>query len=229
MKFTPGIGVAALSGSMGGTTASHNKGGQYFRNRSIPTNPRTVPQLARRATLSTLSANWQDLTQANRDAWTEHARQNPTTDSLGASILLSGQQDFIKLNSKILLSGNAQIDVPPIVASPPAFFTIDQTADVGAGTFELAFTDPLEAGNQIELWAALLDSAGRNYVENQYRFISFSAVDQATPFANQADIEAVLGTATVGQTLHVKAAQFDPATGQSSVFLRDRATVITTP
>ena len=34
--------VGPLSGSFGGLTASHNRGGQYLRQRSTPTNPNST-------------------------------------------------------------------------------------------------------------------------------------------------------------------------------------------
>jgi len=225
--FRPGPAVAQISGSVGGTTFSHNKGGMYMRNRSNPTNPSSPAQLARRATLATLSASWQDLTTGQRAAWTEWGRQNPGTNALGDSFLLSGQNSFVKLNSKILLDSASQIDTPPIIASPDALVTIVQDGDIGAGATDLTFTGALPSGGKIELWGTAQDSAGKEYVKNLEKFIAFSPADQASPWDNQAAIEAVLGTLVVGQTLHVKAAVYDPATGRSSQFLKTRVLVST--
>lgn len=226
--FTPGPAVAQISGSIGGTTFSHNKGGAYMRNRAIPTNPSSEAQLARRATLQTLSSAFQDLTSAQRKDWVEWARQNPGTNALGASFNMTGHQAYIKLNSKVVLSGNTAIVSPPITTAPGAFATIVQAGDIGTGNTDLTFTAALEAGNQVELWAAITNSPAITYVNNLYRFISFSAVDEASPWDNQSDIEGVLGALVVGQTLHVKAAQFDPANGQSSEFLRTSVVITDT-
>lgn len=228
MKFTPGIAVGALSGSIGGSTASHNKGGAYFRTRAIPTNPSTTAQLTRRASLATVSIAWRNLTNAQREAWENYARQNPTTDALGQAITLSGHQQYVGLNARILLDAGTMIDDPPVVGAPASLRTILQTTDIGLGTFTLAFTDALVAGNKVELWGAVVNSAGIKYVKNLMKFISFSAVDEATPWDNQTEIEAVLGTMVVGQTLHVEAAQFDPATGMRSPFLHYDSVIVTT-
>ncbi|KKM06452.1 hypothetical protein LCGC14_1743870, partial [marine sediment metagenome] len=40
MLFKSGL-ITQGSGSIGGLTASHNRGGMYFRARTIPTNPAT--------------------------------------------------------------------------------------------------------------------------------------------------------------------------------------------
>lgn len=229
MIFTPGIAVGALSGSVGGTTASRNKGGPYFRVRGIPTDPRTAAQLARRAALASESARWQLLTTAQRDAWDEYGRQNPSHNALGSSILISGHGNFVGLNTRILLDAGAAIDVPPITPANDAFLTMTQQTDIGTGAFTLTFTDALESGSKVELWGALLNSPGVNNVESQLKFIAFSAVDEPSPWNNVAEVIAALGTVTAGQTLHIRAATYVPATGQRSPFLRDRGLVIDTP
>lgn len=227
-KFSPGPAVSAVSGSIGGVTFSHNKGGAYMRTRAIPTNPSTPAQLARRAALAAMSIAWRVLSDAQRDSWDNYGRQNPVTDALGASILLSGHQTFVGLNSRILMDAGVQINEPPIVGAPAAFRTIAQSGDIGIGTFDLTFTDALVAGGKVELWGCVVNSAGKRYVENLYKFIAFSPVDQASPWDNEADIVAALGTLVVGQTLHIKAKTYDPATGQCSPALHTQVVISTT-
>lgn len=227
-KFTPGPMIGAASGSIGGTTFSHNKGGAYVRTRAIPTNPSTAAQLARRAALATISIAWRSLTNAQRDSWDNYARQNPTTDALGQSMSLSGHQQYVGLNTRILLDAGVVISEPPVVGAPPAFRTAVQSADLGLGTFDLTFTDALVAGNKVELWGCVVNSAGIKYVENLYKFIAFSAVDEASPWDNEAAVVAALGTIVVGQTLHIKAKQYDPATGQCSPALHTQSVVVST-
>jgi len=223
---TGGI-VGQISGSIAGTTYSHNKGGAYVRNRSIPTNPSTAAQLQRRADLATVSTDWQNLTNAQRAAWEEWARQNPIVNALGDTIQKSGHQSYVGLNSRILLASGTQISVPPVTARPDGFLTLVQDGDIGAGDVDLTFTAALVSGNQVELWACVVNSAGVKYVENLYKFIAFSAVDQASPWDNQSAIESIFGTLVVGQTLHVKAAQYDPASGQRSTFVRSDVVITT--
>lgn len=225
---TGGI-VGQISGSIAGVTYSHNKGGAYIRNRSIPTNPSSSAQLQRRADLATVSTEWQGLTAAQRTAWGEWARQNPIVNALGDSILKSGHQAYVGLNSRMLLLSGSTVATPPVTARPDGFLTLVQDGDIGTGDVDLTFTAALASGNQVELWGAVTNSAGIKYVENLYKFISFSAVDEASPWDNQSDIESILGTLIVGQTLHVKAAQVDPANGQRSTFVRSDTVIINTP
>lgn len=222
MKFLNGPLTGAMSGSTGGSTFSRNKGGQYVRTRAIPTNPSTPRQLQTRGFLATLSQQWQSESQADQDAWTEFARQNPRTDALGQQFLLSGHQAFISLNARILQDAGVIILIPPVTPAPPAFRTLSSIVDVTTpANTTLVFTDPLVSGNKILLFAAVTNSQGKNYVENLYRLITFSAVDQVSPWPELVDLEAVLGTISVGQKVFVKAAQYNPLTGQRSPFLTD--------
>lgn len=228
MIFSPGIAVGALSGSIGGTTASHNKGGPYFRTRAMPTNPSSAAQQSVRADLATISGDWQNLTGAQRLAWDEWGRQNPIKNALGQSILKSGHQSYVGLNTRILLASGTPISVPPVVARPDGFLTVVQAGDIGAGNVDLTFTAALVSGNQVMLRGAVTDSAGISYVKNLLKFIAFSAVDQASPWDNESAIIAVLGTLIVGQTLHIEAAQFDPANGQVSTPVRSDVVIVST-
>lgn len=212
--------VMQVSGSLAGMVFSHNKGGPYVRTRAIPTNPSTTKQLQRRADFATVSTTWQSLTAVQRTAWESWSAQNKIVNNLGELIQKSGHGSYVGLNSRMLLASESQIDVPPVIARPDGFLTAVQTGDIGAGSVDLTFTDALASGNKVELWAAVTDSAGKKYVENLLRFVSFSAADESSPWDNQADIELVTGTLIVGQTLHIKAAQFDPANGQRSTFVR---------
>lgn len=226
--FTPGPAVAAVSGSVGGTVFSHNKGGMYMRNRSIPTNPSTLAQQNTRARLATMSTAWQTLTDDQRQAWEEYGRQNPTPNALGNPTIKSGSNWHIALNSRILQASGTIITVPPVVAAPDAFTLVTQDGDIGAGDVDLTFAAALTAGNQIELFAAVTNSQGITYIKNQLRFITFSVVDQASPWANQSTLENTLGTLIVGQKLHIEAAQYDPANGLRSPFIRDDVIITTT-
>lgn len=227
-KFSPGPLAGAVSGSQGGVTFSHNKGGPYFRSRAIPTNPASSFQLNARARLAAFSQAWQGLTDAQRQAWVEWARQNPIVNALGHAVLMSGQQAYIKLNTRIALAAGTAIVVPPITAAPPAFASAVQDGDIGLGDVDLTFAAALVSGNQVWLQGAIVNSAGKRYVENLYRFVAVSPVDQTSPWDDESVLAARLGTLTVGQTMHVKASQFDPATGLLSPPLVSSVVISTT-
>lgn len=128
-----------MSGSMGGATASHNRGGQYFRQRVVPTNPNTTRQQAVRAYMGAAVQAWMDtLTAGQRGAWETYAANTPKTDSLGNEIVLTGQQAYIAS-----FVPRAQIGVTAPAAAPIVFNSGEPIAgiqDTTVGTpNEIAF------------------------------------------------------------------------------------------
>jgi len=85
---------------MGGCTASHNKGGPYFRRRAVPTDPASMYQTTVRNAMATLSSAWvNELTPSERMAWDTYAQNVSWVDSLGQAIQLSGLNHYLRCNS----------------------------------------------------------------------------------------------------------------------------------
>ena len=229
MKFTPGIAIGAASGSIGGTTFSRNRYGAYTRTRAIPVNPNTLAQQNARSRLSTYSANWQTLTASQQLAWKSWANQNPITNTLGAQQVLTGQAAYVGLNTRLALATDTAIDVPPLTPAPTSLVSLSGTWDIGAGDFQLIFTaTPLGADDRLWVQAAVVSSAGINYIKNLLRVVTITAKAQASLLDTQTAIEAVFGGLQVGQIVHVWASVFDSATGLLSVPLSTKGTVVTT-
>lgn len=98
MKFTPTIG-ADLSGSIGGITASRNRGGNYFKMKSNPIQPNTQAQLRAKANFGAGSKGFGDLTSGEKSGWANYAEvffspRNPKTGSVP-----SGYQAFAAINT----------------------------------------------------------------------------------------------------------------------------------
>lgn len=92
MKF---LGIPS-SGSIAGVTFSHNRAGQYQRNRRAPVQPiGTGRRAIIKSAFGAASQAWGGLSIANQNAWTAYANEYPVTDRLGQSITLTGQQAFI--------------------------------------------------------------------------------------------------------------------------------------
>lgn len=228
-KITPGPLAAAISGSIGGTVFSHNRGGPYVRLRSIPTNPSTEAQESVRAILSSQSQAWSDLDNEQRAAWTAWAGENPITDTLGSQVTLSGHMAFVQLNARIDLTDDTTLVVPPVLNAPLALDSLALSADIGAGDFEVAFTaTPLIT--PVELWieGAIVTSAGKAYVRNLFRFLQVSADGIGSPFNIEVSFTAKFGVPQVGQTAHVRVRTYNPETGLVSVPLTSSAVVVST-
>jgi len=123
------------SGSIGGVTSSHNRAGQYKRNRRAPVSPtRTPKQSVARARFGAASALWQTLDAATQNAWTAFAAAYPVVDSLGQSITLTGQQYFVGIQSQLQAVGQPTNTAVP---TNTTLYPIDTPAMIldGSGTF----------------------------------------------------------------------------------------------
>lgn len=108
--------AVAFSGSLGGTTASHNAGGYYLRSRNVPTNPNTPRQNDVRIALSSVVAAWtQILTPAQRADWNTFGANTPITDRLGDTIKISGISWYVKANVPRVQAFFPRVDDAPTV------------------------------------------------------------------------------------------------------------------
>lgn len=156
MKFKSQL-TTETSGSVNGLTASHNRGGRYFRARVTPTNPNTPSQIAARAFLATSATQWLSLlSAAQRTAWNLYGLNVTVTDELGEAIQLSGQQWFIAANS-FTLNADANSITLQIPALAPTIF---DRGDLSIGATTLGVT----AGLSIELSGTSINAIGSNAV-----------------------------------------------------------------
>lgn len=92
--------VAGASGKAGGIVFSRNRGGSYIRSWAKGVNPKTVAQTNQRNKLAGLSTAWKNLTQAQKDGWSQAAllSYRKVTNRLGEQTSLTGFQLFMKQN-----------------------------------------------------------------------------------------------------------------------------------
>ncbi len=222
--------VNTMSGSLGGVTASRNKGGQYLRARAVPTTSTTVPALLAKATLGSASTHFSTLSTAERTSWDRYGTLRPEINALGMAKILSGIAAHNRIFTRMTRAGDSPLDTPPIGTDPDALTSVAATFDIGLGTIELSFT-PTPLGPTKHLWleAAVVDSQGINYVENVKRLVTVSAADLVTDFDYQSVVEAVFGTLIVGQKVILLPRVYDDSTGLVSLPQRVEGTVIDTP
>lgn len=227
--ITTGPAVGQISGSISGQTFSRNRYGAYIRSRTKPVVSTSAQALLAKARLGNVSAQWSVLSAAARASWATWAAEHPVVNRLGQSIILTGHAAYVQLNTRLDRAGDSWITAPPISAAPTPLLTASLTGDIGAGTTLLSFTaTPLGADDRIWMTAALVDSAGINYIKNVTKLVSVTAKAQVTDYDYQADVEARFGTMIVGQKLIVFVGVFDSATGLLSTPLRAEVTVVTT-
>ena len=227
--FTPGATIGAASGSIGGTTFSHNKGGPYMRTRAIPTNPQTNAQTAQRSYIASASAGWRELVTVQHLAWVTWAQLHPAINALGNAVTLSGHQAFVQINARMLRDGQTPIAVPPIDVLPTPLTALTLTGDIGAGSVEMTWTPtPLAATERIHFYAAVSNSLGVKNVNSLLKYCGRSAVAAASPMDIQAQIEWYWGTLAVGQRLFLRAHVFDTVSGLVSGPLSTSVAISTT-
>lgn len=122
--------MTEATGHIDGLVASHNRWGQYFRPRVTPVNPNTARQSVQRSILANLANLWQDLTAIQRSLWQEFADATPSTNRLGQTIVLTGQNAYIKANSPLQLIGGV------LVSDPPAEYNNGQAVTADPDTWD---------------------------------------------------------------------------------------------
>lgn len=144
MKFTPGILGADFSGSVGAVTASRNKFGPYLRTKAIPVNPNTTRQQEVRSLFAALVNNWtDDITQVQRDAWSNWAAQTTILGKDGSPINITGQNAYIRFNTVRLQIGGSRVDDGPTTfnnGNPPTGFETTEDNVDGVIDLDLAGT-----------------------------------------------------------------------------------------
>ena len=149
MLFKPLLGNQ-LSGSIGGITASHNRGGTYFRNRSTPVQPNSIQQQIVKAVFGALSTRWsQTLTALQRNAWDVYAENTPVLNAIGESITLTGLNMYIRGNTPRVQASLSIVDDGPTTFGLPSVspVTID-TLVPGSNEYNLNFTPADAWANQ---------------------------------------------------------------------------------
>lgn len=184
MKYQSAL-MTSASGKIFGLVASRNKGGAYFRHKSIPVNPRTDLQQASRGRFGAASISWRTLTDEQRGAWSTWALLTPTKDVFGNATQLSGQQWYIKFNGVRSAIGLAAITVPPdtsgfaSLGGEPVIVIDDGPS--GSLTMGSGGT-PVGAGAELGLYVGPAVSAGVSYYKGPYQF-QMAATSATNEFA----------------------------------------------
>lgn len=165
-------------GSLGGLVGSVARGGiQYYRKRSLPSNPRTYLQTVVRAILSGVAAAWRNtLDNTQRAGWTAIAKTGE-----------SGIDRYTAANVPIMQSGTARVDAAPASADNAwAAIPISSEFVIALGTN-----------------TASLNNAGTHYGANGEK-INFYLQSQVQPDSRLFPVgnPEYVGTATIAGTVH---------------------------
>lgn len=176
MKYI-GLLSSAASGKLGGIVASHNRGGQYFRKHTVPTQPRTAAQSLVRAQLRALSSSFRSLTASQVAGWNALGATVSLKNKLGAVYHPTGAQLFVSCNKNLQLIGtSALLTDAPSIPTLPTVTTFTIAPIYTAGLMEgltLSVTPALPATSAVILRASSVQSTGRTFLgKSQFRSLA---------------------------------------------------------
>jgi hypothetical protein len=209
VRFKSSI-ISQASGSLGGSTYSHNAGGMYIRNRSTPTNPNTTYQQAVRSLVAQLVNLWQGtLTATQRAEWAAYAANVPLNDVFGDPRYRSGINHYVRSNTPLLQAGGTRVDDGPTTYNLGDFTAptigIDATADEIDVTFATGDDWVSETGAYMLVYCSAPQNATVNFFKGPYRYAGKISGDSGSPPASPASI-ALPFPCVAGQKIFAKIA-----------------------
>jgi len=204
--------LTQASGSIGGTTYSHNASGMYRRARAIPVNPNTSLQVAVRAAFTAAVTRWTSvLTATQRAAWDLYAASVPVLNPLGDSVFRSGQNWYVACNTprlqanialSLALSNSAYVDDAPTTFDRGDFTTPFVTFSEASGISVLyTNTDDWagEADSVLLIYQGLPKNASAKFFKNPWRLIG--AVEGAATPPTPPEAIAAATLTSIGYTI----------------------------
>jgi len=215
MKINLAPWVSAVSGKIGNSVASNGAGGQYLRARVIPSNPQSTAQNLKRSSITSLSQAWRDLTQTQRDSWINAVDSFKSKGVLGADIIPSGINAYIKLNANLAEVGVAANATAPTPVAVEAVTSLTPTAAETGQTFSVAFgPSPVPADTAFILSASAQVSPGALFAKGTYRQVSLLDAADTTPEDFAAAYIARFGALVAGKRINVQLVPVSKTTGQ---------------
>lgn len=201
-----------ISGSLGGMTGSRNKGGQYLRARTNPTQPNTLPQQNARQRFGAASAAWGNLAPEIRALWNNYASLQSWTNRLGDPIQLTGQQAYVGSNSALASVGLAQITNPPEPNDRPESYVPNDLVYNTLDTFVGGASPGLDAADRVSYAISPILPSGVTSYKGRYVIIAVGAGNVAPQSVTgiNAAAEAYLGPVTQGQQFWMRTRVVQP-------------------
>lgn len=194
------------SGSIADRVHSHNRAGQYTRNRRSPVQPIGTGRRAFvRAAFSAASAGWSGLTNVQRAAWDSFAASHPITDSLGQAVVLTGHQMYVRVGSTLINVGEPLPTTPPAVLTLPDVANTSFTYSVATGASFDDFSG--SAAAYVAFAVSRPFSAGRSFNKTFWQPSGGSGITPAdgAPFAiSQTVYNTEFGAPSIGQRVFAR-------------------------
>lgn len=226
------IGITNASGTSGGTTFAHNRGGAYARRWAKPVNAQTSRQTAMRSLWGAVAQTWGQLNESEVSAWNAAGENIQVTDGFGSSHNMTGNTYFMRVNQNRTHGMGLPITRTPLplVALPNVSYNEHYIDMRSSATLSIAVSLNLENGTPgAEITASIgftivaaNSNKGYGSVKNQFnqrirKTVILDASGNATVdiINNDPDLVAILGNAGNGSTVYLQV-HTHSAAGQKS-------------
>lgn len=239
------IGITNASGTSGGTTFAHNRGGAYARRWAKPVNAQTSRQTAMRSLWGAVAQTWGQLNESEVSAWNAAGENIQVTDGFGNSHNMTGNTYFMRVNQNRTHGMGLPITRTPLplVALPNVSYN-EKTIDMsGLNSLSPAVSLNLENGTPgAEITASIgftivaaNSNKGYGSVKNKFnQRIRKTVILDASGNAsveipnNDPELVAILGDAGNGSTVYLQVHTHSQA-GQKSNPVTYRQSLVNNP
>lgn len=111
---------AILTGKLGGTVYSKNKGGAYTRQLVKPTNPRTPAQTQARGRFNQAATGYSNVSDTIKQGWNQFAMDFFSPKTIKPGVTYTGFNAYVSLNSASLNAKALKSATDPTIALPAA-------------------------------------------------------------------------------------------------------------
>lgn len=239
------IGITNASGTSGGTTFAHNRGGAYARRWAKPVNAQTGRQTAMRSLWGAVAQTWGQLSQEEVNAWNSAGENIQVTDGFGNSHNMTGNTYFMRVNQNRTHGMGLPITRIPIalVALPNVSYNEKVMDMTGFAALNPAVSLNLENGTPgAEITASIgftvvaaNSNKGYGSVKNQFNqrirktvILDGSGNASVEIPNNDPELVAILGNAGNGSTVYLQV-HTHSAAGQKSNPVTYRQALLNNP
>lgn len=186
--------LTQASGSIAGLTGSHNRGGMYFRARTIPTDPGSSFQVVVRNLMSQLTSAWMNTLNALQRAYWETYDFNVTLlNPLGDPIHIGALPHFIRSNVGRMQAGLPMIEDAPSIYNlgdqGSVLFTAAAAEQAIIANFTRADDWCDEDGSSMLCYSSRPQNPTINFFKGPYRYLGKIDGSQAAPPTENAVFE----------------------------------------
>lgn len=193
-----------------GKKSGRQDGNVYMRNgRSrgfkVPALVRNAYTAIARNNVTSFSAGWGLLTEAQRIAWNNFSYTN--SDRFGRPITISGKQAYVGLNTNLINAGQVAIVTPPVtLAGITTLYNLDLTASAVGDTLAMTFLPtPTLAGTTVLVFGTAPQKPGISRPsQSKYRLIGTLPAATASPAALATMYKAKYGATAISANLGAK-------------------------